>query len=225
MLLSIYFPYNELLVFGHLLGLTLGFGGVVYADTIAAQSLFFNDSKQISRFFFLEFAHKLIYIGLSVLCLTGFAILLLKFDNLASIPHKVWVKFFLVGILFLNSLIISLIIMPKIQKRQTKNQNQPCLLSISTKELLGMSFISSLSTAAWVLAFLFGAFSHFRDLNSAELLQFSFIIWTLIFIASFTLFISIKKILKNKLNQQLNRNNLDHNLDSDEIPLLSNPFA
>ena len=91
---------SNILVIGHLIGLIIGLGAATVGDTIFFRALK-NKRLATEEFSLLQTISRLIWIGLTILILTGIGIVLVKWQTVAGyhIPAKLWLKFILTGIL------------------------------------------------------------------------------------------------------------------------------
>jgi hypothetical protein len=110
------------LIAGHLLGLVLGVGAATLLDLFIIRFLVM---KKVSSEYcsFVEFASKIVTVGLLVLWLTGFGFLIFYalFEPIKLSNQKVWAKIVIVCILTLNGIFIHKTVLPLIRNRLGRN--------------------------------------------------------------------------------------------------------
>ncbi len=139
---------------GHLVGLILGLGSATVGDTIVFRAL---KTKRLStaEFQLLQTISRLIWLGLTILILSGIGLVLIKFQSLADyhIPAKLWLKFILTAIIAANGLFIHYRIYPLL----AQSLDQPLEKTPLASHFKALTRSGAISVISWWSAFLLGS--------------------------------------------------------------------
>lgn len=161
----------EGLQFAHLIGLSIGFGGAIFADILGVIALFSQRSAFVRSV--LKPLHVFIFTGLCLLLVSGVYIAALKFTP-TTIPTKVFVKFVLAGVLLVNAYLIKQHLFPLIATRQT-----PLITILKWRELAKAVLFVSVSLACWTSALLIVKFTPLQELPALQLAGAIVLFWVL----------------------------------------------
>lgn len=160
---------NNILVIIHLIGLALGVGGATASDFFFFKSI--RDKKiTTSEFSFLHAASRLVWAGLIILFLSGVGFIVmnqLQFPGSALLyTEKMKVKLMIVGLIFLNGLIMHLFFFPFMKKHRDKEFAEGDFLHwapiVSTQ--------GAISVVSWYSALVIGGWRRL-DLDFGQLLS------------------------------------------------------
>ncbi len=177
----------EFLRLFHLVGLAIGIGGMVFGDAIGLAILFSRRRPAVSSA--LRAVHVFVLSGIVVLCLTGIAIAIIRFDA-GTVPPKVIAKASLVIFLIANAIAIRRYLMPLAENRKV-----PLLAALSPKEIFQVAFVGGTSFAFWISALLFATIGAFKTQSLFFLLSIANVLWLACISALFMLFIAAKFFL------------------------------
>ena len=164
------FSYYLVLVFFHLIGIVLGVGGATAGDLVFFRSA---KDKKLSKdeYNILSWTSKLVWMGFSLVTLSGVLLVLLEFYTKGSSPRFFLpffqAKIFLVLIIFLNGLVMHFKELSLFKKGMGKKLNpeksEINLLaltgSISVSSWYGILFLATFKPSinvAWILLTYFG---------------------------------------------------------------------
>lgn len=141
--------YN-LIIFLHLLGLSLGVGGVIISDVLFHALEKKERPERIIHTF--PYLSKIISLGLFILILSGIGLVSKEEDYLSS--PIFWVKMFFVVVVIVNGLFLNLKISPKIIKYYTAPHE---FTDSDFSHLKAKAYVSgAISLFSWLAAFILG---------------------------------------------------------------------
>ncbi len=136
----------ELLQFAHLVGLSIGLGGAIFADTLGLLMLFSRRTDALSSV--LKPVHIFVFAGLAVLWLSGAGLATWKF-SFAELPLKVWVKLALATALLINACFIGRYLLPL-----ATSVKKPLIAHIGQRDVRRVVLCGSISLTCWLAALL-----------------------------------------------------------------------
>ncbi|MEM7427869.1 MAG: type I secretion system permease/ATPase [Pseudomonadota bacterium] len=162
----------ELLQFVHLVGLSMGLGGAIFADTLGLLILFSRRTDALTSV--LKPVHLFVLAGLAVLWLSGAALAMWKFP-LADLPLKVWVKLGLASVLLVNAWFIGRLLLPLASRTQ-----KPLISHVGPRDIRTMVLCGSISLTCWLAALLIVKFSLLQQLPLWQLAGLIGLFWAVL---------------------------------------------
>jgi hypothetical protein len=142
-----------LLKITHLLGLIMGFGGAILADsTIFTRGVI----RPVSAYTIhqAKFLSHIVTFGLGILWISGAALIwvntLVKPEYITN--QKLWAKIAIVIMLTVNGVLVHKLVLPMLKR----SVGQRLFEHASTKQIFGMTLLGSISLVSWTVPFILG---------------------------------------------------------------------
>lgn len=168
----------------HIVGLCVGFGGVVLADLLVVQALSLNTRSEFPVLY--TRLHKPALIGLALVCVSGVALAGMKHD-LQTLPEPVMIKLALSLIIAINLYLVGARFRSALS--HALDQSRRRLSLRSSIELLAMV---SASVTAWLSALFVSKLTSFKEMDPATTAY----IVGLIFVAVLTVLAALMVMLR-----------------------------
>lgn len=130
----------------HIIGISMGLGGSLFADYLSFDMLMLPDRNGVTEARTVTRIHWFIFAGLGLIWLSGIGIALNKF-SLDTIPNKLVVKIIVVTALSINAVMIGRFLVPISKKYQS-----PILRFMSKEEIRISAVIICISITCWFSA-------------------------------------------------------------------------
>jgi hypothetical protein len=181
-----------LLKITHLIGLIMGLGGAILADTtIFTRGVI----RPVSAYTVhqAKFLSHVVSFGLVILWLSGGA--LIWVNTLAHPEYltnqKLWAKMVIVVMLTINGVLVHKLVLPMLEK----SLGNRLFDHVDTKRVLGMTFLGSVSFVSWTVPFVLGKASELNYVTPMLNILVVYIGFILVsWIGMFTVMSSIQKI-------------------------------
>jgi hypothetical protein len=176
----------------HLMGLIMGFGGAILADT----TIFLRGVIRPVSAFTLHQTKTLSHIvtaGLVILWTSGAGLI---WVNLLAKPEyltnqKLWAKIAIVAVLTLNGFLVHKLVLPFLQK----SMGNRLFESVNRKQIAGMTLLGSISLVSWTVPFVLGKASELNYVTPmVEILAIYGVCVAIAWALLFTVMSSIRRI-------------------------------
>ena len=176
----------------HLMGLIMGFGGAILADT----TIFLRGVIRPVSAYTLHLTTVLSHIvtaGLIILWTSGAGLI---WVNLLDKPEyltnqKLWAKIAIVAMLTLNGFLVHKLVLPFLQKSMGRRLFE----SVNAKQIAGMTLLGSISLVSWTVPFVLGKASELNYVTPmANILIVYAICVAVAWLGMFTVMSSVQRI-------------------------------
>lgn len=143
----------QLLIFGHLLGVIMGFGGAIITDLLSLKFLRDGRMKE-SEADVLHTISQVIWLALAIILLTGAGLFLPQADQLLH-SSKFLVKMTVVAVIITNGSIFRFVVEPRLLR--IFSVGEPGSLPAAPRALRRLAFaLGGISSSSWMTAFVLG---------------------------------------------------------------------
>jgi uncharacterized membrane protein len=147
----------QLLIFGHLLGVIMGFGGAIITDLLSLKFLRDGRMKE-SEADVLHTISQVIWLALAIILLTGAGLFLPQVDQLLQ-SSKFLVKMTIVAVIITNGSLFRFVVEPRLLR--IFSPEEPGSQPAAPRSLRRLAFaLGGISSSSWMSAFVLGLLPH-----------------------------------------------------------------
>ena len=149
--------------FGHLIGIALGFGLAIYADGRFLRAL--SAPVRAAELETVRAIHSHVVVAMGILWATGMALLYVRTGfELAQFSPKLYFKIGLVSLLTFNAVLIGRRAIPQMARYEGWSY-----MEMPVRARLQLAFIGAVSAACWISLLALGVFQAFKTMPAAAI--------------------------------------------------------